>query len=474
MKTLRNIFRSIPAMALALFVLVSCSREPGTEPPAGDRISFKLQLPEPNIVETRSESTSAENQIDNITILGFNASTKALVFIESGSTPELDLGSQDRNVWGSTASIIPGTYDLWAVANDNGMLDAISVEANMDKTSVAKTLVLENTGKWIVASGIVKPIPMWGELTGITIDGNSTPAFDMIRMLARINVSVQDGVGFDLRNISFYNRNTKGCLVPDPARLPVGKPTDYGLDMGKSASAVTYSYGTDFTNAKACLNSIYVFEAESMGIFPSPGENWENITEWQTNPCLVIGGIYDPSSGNSTETFYRVDLISDYGSGSEVWYPLLRNHSYNVVIRSVKGPGYGNAANALRSAPENMDVSAYIGGDYGMAYVTMVGPYYLMVSAKEISTYFTNRTTTVTMKTDYPDWQVTMWNNEACTQPMTDNWMTASPTGGNTSYPAEYVNVGVTISGSTPGSRYIKITAGRMSMVIKVTLLPTS
>ena len=478
MKPFTTIFKRLPTLLLAAVVFSSCAKEAVMDVPDNDKkVTFFIELPGPTRVETRSVGSIEENHIDNVLLLAFDKTTGNLsrkIPVPSSSLTYAP-GGTNGNRWQFTVDIVPGNYDLMALANTSlfaSELAAISPSAFPvpTKESVAELLLHDSSDKWGFTGGTVNPIPMWGELGYDTSNPPGTAEFKLTRMLARINVNLAGTVtNFRLTSIRYFNRSTKGYLVPDPANyttsgdgtVTVTAPTSYGNNMGMEARSLLYD-GNDITNNRSCSDIIYVFEAATKGIFSFTDNAWKE------NPCLVVGGQWYDGENWGAETYYRVDFIRD---GVEPWLSLLRNHSYNVTINRVEGPGYGDLVMALDLAPMNMDASTYEVNESEMNFVSVDGPYYLAISEEQIlmENIPNNYTATLTIKTNHPyGWQAEFFNDPQCTSPMTDNWVSLDQKESNLPTPEEGTPLLVTLADRTAGYRYIRFTAGRMSVVVTV------
>ena len=464
------------AFTVLLTLLPSCINDP--IPTREDNISqhtFELELPDAQEVTTRGVTGSVvENYISELTILMFDAGTKA--FAGKVSATGLTASGTNSNKWAMQAELSAGTYDLVALANLSSYVNFSSITSG-SKNDILAQLSVSSTTRWNPAT--TKPIPMWGEISNVTISSSAAPAntvFYMTRMMAKINLTVGSSVGFTLSSIRYYNYSTKGYAVPESGNvtgsgtsLEVTAPTIHNNDSGTmTGSYFTYSGTSDITSSKSCTNKIYIFEAAQVADYPTTADGWSSTTAWQNNPCLVIGGKYGT---DTSDTYYRIDFIKKGGTpANDEALDLIRNHIYQVNVNSVKGSGYKDAATAYSSAPMNIDYSTYTWTEPYKGSSTTDGPYIMSVSETELMMAYSQAPGTpfnLSLKTTYTGgWSATMYNDAACTTPMTGGWMTVSPSSGTGATAG--TNVTITLAGNTVGSRYIKFTSGRMSLVVKV------
>lgn len=465
-------------IAATLFVgLTACTKdvvEGPVQPPGNDSVvqTFNLELPKGIEVETRA-SEASENYIENIYILVFDYTSKNFVSKIAGT--DLVSSGTNGNTWSFKAEMPMGTFDFVVLANvPSALIDPIT---SGTKDAVVASLAITKTGRWGDVSISGNRIPMWGELNGFTpVSGASATSLKMLRMLAKINVTLSGNAEntFRMTRVHYYNYNTNGYVVPQAGNysnnygsIVANRPSTYG-NPGKQPG-MYLDYSGFIVGQRSCLNEIYVFEAEHVAPFPTVG--WENQVDWQFNPCLVIGGYYGTEG---TESYYRVDFIEKTGP-SDVWHSLLRNCTYTMTITQVDGPGYTNPQEALFAAPMNMDASMFVTEESDKTGVTMDGPYMLAVSETDLITsrrVVLSTTFPLTVKTTYPGgWNAKIYSDKACTQQIGNStWLALSRTLENTATDGTQLTISFVMSAKdNVGSRYIKFTAGRMSLVVKVT-----
>lgn len=445
MKTLDKILKRWPMAVLGVMVLSSCLHDPDfVQPnngPGGETVRFYVDVPGTNSMETRGTVGSVnENKINNITLLVFDKDTGELLHKIAGTGLTAASGAVKGNKWQFSATgMNAGTYDLMALANATDFLGSVTPGPSVTKTTVAQSLYMDAIGDLIVEMNAILEelyalygdemyywpseawdryyeeiipreeeianagrlkisadnMPMWGQLDGCVIANGVTPEFKMLRMAAKINVTLGMFVNnFELTSVRYCNWSKRGYLIPEAGNYTTAEDgtvtvtgpslrgnevTDEYLKRIIKYNPVYYD-NSYITNKRSCVDQIYVLEAPFVDDFPANDVWWEEEenTGWQSNPFIVIGGIFDPASGNTTETFYRVDFIKK-DNGDE-WMSVLRNHSYNVVINEVKHAGHLFPESAYKSAPVNMDCSTYVLGGSDIEGVVVFGPYYVAVS----------------------------------------------------------------------------------------------
>jgi hypothetical protein len=372
-------------------------------------ISFLASMPQVETLATRVSETGTitENKIEDIYVLVFDETSEELVY--KGAARDLTpVGTYHESIGFKATLPVGKSYDFVILANAESLLTDISIgqtpavtKSNVEALEVGFTSENSEDNKWKT----VTAIPMWGDLNGLTLSSSSDVTFNLTRMLARISVeyapSGSAADNFFMTAIRYYNYNTSGMVVPATNNMTGSGderyattptlPTDPGTELGE------YVEYTTITDGKVCNNLIYVFENENRGEY-----NDEN-DEWIDNPCLVVGGKYDSNGDGDFDdesvTWYRVDFIKKEENGDE-WFSLLRNFSYNVMITSVSGDGYGDSDTALESVPMNMEVGVIDWNDAQIGDITADGPNWLSLGnsrneeARKAASLYRNATST--------------------------------------------------------------------------------
>lgn len=120
---------------------------------------------------------------------------------------------------------------------------------------------------------------------------------------------------------------------------------------------------------------IYLYESEAV----TSGDN----------PYIIIRAKYTERKGDDSSNkypgdvisgtyYYKLELIDKNGTPLDI----LRNNSYNFVIKSVRGPGYNSVANAIESKASNIDLDyeIFVADDLSSYEMVANNDYYLAVS----------------------------------------------------------------------------------------------
>lgn len=494
----------LTAIALAMAACVSEREiEAPTVFPADGMADVEVQASMPasaTVSTTRQVAVPTENTVTDAYVLVFKT-TGELVYKGLGRGIAQS-GDYYETVTFRATLPIGEAYDFMVLTNASQLLNNVSVGKTpaMTKTDV-KALVQEftsvnstdnNRWKWMF------PIPMWDEKR-LTLQAEDTASFNLMRMLARINIEYKPAAGtanyFRLTSARYYNYNTRGMLVPDDANL-----TGTGAERKATAPTLPANAGTqeeqsvlytgqDVTNFNRIFYRIYAFEAATRGKYTDGDDKWVH------NPCLVIGGRYDANKDGiydetETETWYRVDFIK---KDTDDYLSILRNFTYNVTITSVSGPGYKDPDIALKSAPVGIESSVINWNDGEMDQVIFDGTSYLSVNKHELvlgrhatTERLADGSNSLDIKTDYtvngfPDrsgWKAEYYTDAAGTIPMANPWLKIingsltdkGPVTGSPDDPAAHTFFEFEENdGDKNRTAYVFITAGRMRYRVKVT-----
>ncbi len=101
--------------------------------------------------------------------------------------------------------------------------------------------------------------------------------------------------------------------------------------------------------------------------------------------------------------------------------------------------------------------------------VDIATPYYLHLSKTESNIYNAIAKDKIVVRTDHPaGWKAELFVDADCTIPLTNNWMTLSAYSGATTVNGSEVIITIGSSALLWERRYIKFTAGRKSLVVRV------
>ena len=412
----------------ALLWLVGCSEESIYEQPAGKRVTeltLNVALPMAFEPTTYAASEAQENQVDSINVLGFETSTKKLLFHTQG----VDLKDAAGSVNGDKKSfrvLIPnGTYTsvfLVVIGNAHNeiatALQTNTVTMGMTHDQVATALQLTKystdptaNGKWTVKPSPFRAFPMWGRTGDIDLKSASLsiPALSLLRSVARADVEVDSGNGlsnFEMKEVWLGNSMRHLQLLPldrniDPSNSLV---TDASVRYSATSTSNVYSqikYDVPNANQNAFMGEVFIPEH-------AKGVSGTNV-KW--NCCLVIGGYYN---GSPTISYYRVDFAkttrnaSGDVTGSE-YLPVMRNHKYAVNITKIKGAGATSVTTAMAGAGVNIAVDVICKSE-DIVNIVYDGQYMLGIDRPHDDYKLSNQATShsVAVSTTFPSgWKAT-------------------------------------------------------------------
>ncbi|MDR0765690.1 MAG: FimB/Mfa2 family fimbrial subunit, partial [Odoribacteraceae bacterium] len=192
--TITSLLASLAVILSTLFT--SCIRDyyVGGAPVDDDETALvTLSLSVPETPATRADATVAENAIEAIDVLLFNASDKfyyrahGTQITNDGSTPYATKKFGVRLPVG-------GPYNIVVLANARAALTSLAVATIVTSGSSRVDVLNAITNDGVA---LTTNFPMWGHVASVTIAGNTsniTSTIQLTRAVARLDVSVKSGV----------------------------------------------------------------------------------------------------------------------------------------------------------------------------------------------------------------------------------------------------------------------------------------
>ena len=330
----RNHIYSIVAAIAVLFS--ACADELQVKPGnADEEVPVQLTLSMPN--EQRAITVPEESQVDHVDVLAFYYDGTNMRFNYKATNIRITPSGANLQitalVQGSTAQ-----QQFVVLANASAELAAITIlKGELLADVVEKIVCTAGAGEYpanVNGTGAAfKKIPRYAKTSSqvVTEATGNLGTFPMLRMVARVNVKLKSTVtNFELKCAALYNYKKAGYVAYDFSSFN-------GTDKVAAAAVPTVNYhsGTPIVEPTVWHNAVSNVINNSIFTYESPA-----FTEAQrlTGTALVIGGYY---AGNTSKlVYYRIDIkTSDPLSGSNISHPILRNHSYEVEVQSVAGPG---------------------------------------------------------------------------------------------------------------------------------------
>lgn len=282
MKTNR-ILHTITSLLL-IWAVLSCTEEDmiQTSPDSYDiipgKISLTLILPQETLVQTRatSEDTEAERTIRTLTIVSCNSKGEVAEVTPITFIPTASGENGARTI---ELNLQEPACTLHVIAN-----------ADIDKQTKLQPTAILSSGQPNLTNGLV----MWGAMSLL----ETSREVKLLRMAAKVTVE-SSGNDLNIRNIGLYHTAVQGYIAP----------TNMGALHPYQGSGYTQSY-----TAPSPSSPIYFYE--------TPGS---------ADARIVIQAAY-----GGKDYCYPIALVDEAGKALN----LLRNHHYQVIIRSVDGPGY--------------------------------------------------------------------------------------------------------------------------------------
>ena len=463
---MKNRLISISILTLIALFPHSCVSEKIVDGPQSSEevpVEFTVNIPY-MAPETRSMIITEESKVSTVDVLAFYNDGNGQY--RYGYTAP----SVSRNINGSqlTETVKAKNYTLpqqfVVLVNASDELAAAGIILNeLLPSAMNKIVCASGNGEWPAhnnGSPTFKEIPMYAK-TDPQVVSEATPSigtFPLIRMVARIDIRLKSNItNFELTQAMLFNYKTAGYVAYDfsafdpdiPAATVATVPAagDHSGDPIK-APTVTYLASTASDPLGEVIRSIYTFE--------SPRFTEANRLK---GTAVVVGGKYN---GSLTTTYYRINLLTtddDDPSYAYISSHILRNHSYDVEIQSVGGPG------------ENTPIDAYLGSvklvakilewNNALHNVEIPNPYTLMVDKDHLYFPGTGGSQTFVVITDYPDgWDIVDL----------PSWITVSPSSGSANHPSGAIlTVDVDPLSSLPmRSDTFGVRAGNLTKTIRV------
>ncbi|GHU58640.1 hypothetical protein FACS189411_14400 [Bacteroidia bacterium] len=462
---------------LALFLVLelsSCTSQEIPEPPVeggNDVGKVTLYFRDSGSPQTRALNDSLESVIDNIDLLAFEASASSqlqlFAYRKTVNQADIQTDPGDYSMKHFTVDVPKDNkyYKYVILANARTETDACFYGNNHigeEKEELLAKVISSESAFWNVDPKTFRHIPMWGESDGLkTVQALNNQVIYLYRSVAVVDVNVEATAPFDLREIYIYNRPTRGRIAPDmdyfnatqkrfiSPSLPASMNIVDKITAGAAASPIALlGAGTVDNEVK---DAIFLYETDKYG-----SGNFLNAT------CLVLGGY---ANSQSVMSYFRVDF-ADYrepqsggtstppswdqgppttgtggggmvGSGDK-YYPILRNHRYDLKVTGVNGSGSSTPLIAAQTQHSQLITEFTTWNSQNQDVYIDNSQYELRIDKGSIDLNATNPGM-ISLYTTYPGtWEV---GN------LTDDWFKCTVSGSNNNG-----TVTVTLSGGNPPS----------------------
>ncbi|MDR2496722.1 MAG: FimB/Mfa2 family fimbrial subunit [Tannerellaceae bacterium] len=316
---------------------------------------------------TRALDEVLESTIDNIDVLAFEASGSTQNYAYRRTVDKNDIRDDPSDFSKKHFTIeVPKDqkrYKFVILANarsETGAYFSPGVDhSGEEKEYLLSHIVSSTTGFWDTNPASFKRLPMSGETDGVqTIDAINNQVIYLYRSLAVIDVKVDANVPFDLRKVYVYNRPTNGRVAPTSAYYNAAQKRFASPSLPATLNVVDKIMDGAMPSAIVSLDASTNEIADDIFLYETDKQGSEHFL-YAT--CLVLGGY---ANGQTAMSYYRVDF-ADYrdlptgttpppwsqgppasGSGTggmvgsgDTYYPLLRNHRYDIKVTGVNGQG---------------------------------------------------------------------------------------------------------------------------------------
>lgn len=409
-----KLIRSICLCLLSLGVL-SCQQD-GVDTPSADK-TVTINLSIPGMENSNDPMTYAmpndEATVRTVNVLVFETDPAAPNDIDKGTyIYQPTVGHTSGSTSFTTQLIERGTNQTMLVlVNCRPEVNALlaTLQPNITtKAEIMQALIQSNAAGFDASS--MEGIGMWGEITDQNVTESYNPiglTVTLTRMLARVNI-VNTATDFVLKESYLYNPRSKGAVIPDNYNSAMSRVVTPTIVSGADLTRGT-KFGPYTTSAANKIESkIYTFEADN---------NTKGAGNVFDATCVVVGGSYK----GSTEThYYRVD-IKDYTTN--IYFDILRNHSYNISITSVDGEGVDTPDEAYKGISK---IKAEV-EEWNMAEGNVdlgnnhlyVSNSLLFVKLDGVTEAFEGSRNSIVMTTDINGWT---WSDDAETQQTLTNF----------------------------------------------------
>ena len=334
--------------AMLLTAAAGCSRDAAADAPApagADSIALRITVSTPDTQTPASRAMTAadESAVDDLLVMLFtpapNGTSPATLFKTVEATGlEATAGgySFDARI-GVEPGKTPAHLVLVTVANAASRATDLAAGATYEAVRQALTAdAPAQTDTRLTMWGIAtRPVDTSLRAQGLGIT--------LLRDRARVTFSTDTGkvppTLFTPADMRVWKASTRMALIPDPENISGTKATEPTIPDGNANT------GEPQCDLTAENPGLYIAEADVL--MDGTGEpDDENRLK---RPAIIIGGYY---RGATKPCYYRVDF-----KNGESLIDVLRNHSYNITVTAVNGPGEDTPEEAYNSIVTSIDAT---------------------------------------------------------------------------------------------------------------------
>ena len=335
--------------AMLLTAAAGCSRDAAADAPApagADSIALRITVstPDTQAPDSRAMTAADESAVDDLLVMLFTPA-------EDGTSPATLFKTVEATGLEATA----GGYSFDArIGVEPGKTPAHLVLVTV-ANAASRATDLPGVGSTYeaVRQALTADAPAQTD-TRLTMWGIATRPVDtslraqglgitLLRDRARVTFSTDTEkvppTLFTPADMRVWKASTRMALIPAPANISGTKATAPTIPSGNANTA------TPQCDLTAESPRLYIAEADVlMGGTGEPDD--ENRL---SRPAIIIGGYY---RGATRQCYYRVDF-----KRGENLIDVLRNHSYNITVTAVNGPGEETPDAAYNSIVASIDAT---------------------------------------------------------------------------------------------------------------------
>jgi hypothetical protein len=476
------------SLLLAFLATASCSDEkPDLPRTKAKDLTFVVSVSIPHFPTSKAIGNFSEedNQVDEITILLFSPATGG-AFVGYAQTDNIEQvsGPDNLNKKRFSVELPSGIYKALFIANANTFIGTKCNLTSKTLTSDGSPITMANIqtelsysiGSGLGAkynadpnSGPYAPFISCSDFVDLTIPIPSfvnyeTHPIQLVRMVAKINLYNEADPLLTLSQIRLYNYNRNGYVVPQSDWWSYLSPQSLFVPSGMTrpvninlSDPITY---TEINMDGHCVDEIFTFEAP---IAADPAQS----------PCLIINALHVKVNGQDYyDRWYKLNFLKeDANDGNALKHiNILRNYSYNLIIKEVNGPGFDTPNDAYMSEPIGLVADLDVFDESGLNEIVYNDLYYLAVDRSKIYFYHEGGEEVLKIFTDFP----AGWKLETSGIP---GWLSPAPSPGSTTGQNTVISSPVTIStqpntGAKPRIATFLVTAGPLKKEITVVQFP--
>lgn len=337
----KNLFSFVFLFGFALLVLSCAKNNPMLEESTVD-IPVSVQVQMLPLTDLQSKTTSPEEKINDLYLFFINNENRSLVYHTIKLTKEAG-ESNFKAIVHLNKTDIGVLFYCHLFANIDPFIQEKGIDSflgDWNGDMQEKLIDSYDSSKGIQSNGMV----MWGKVPfkiESGSDGEIGLNYNLIRSLARVDVSVENNVLFDLKTVHIYRSNIDYSFMPLKFR-------GYGNTSSviNEHSAINPNIDEEPTYFEKIVNDNKI---ERIYIPESDVKNQDHSKRC----AIVVGGYYNNANDLS---YYRIDFV-DQSEGSSVG-DIIRNRLYNVKIIEAKGAGYPSSLEAYNGRSNNITKSS--------------------------------------------------------------------------------------------------------------------